>query len=252
MEQFIIWFLRILGIPIGVVCVLVALDLLKVWGVKGGKRSVRRRRSSYGQNPRRYGGRASRGSYRPAPDTWIWWDGQVRAPAVYLLVLGLLLVACSVIAWMPGLPSLPLIDRNVPAIGLLLIGLILLRGTIKISSPRVWKSITFIKRPLSGRAHPSPYWMVLGLGFCLLAIYGFLCGFQSLAICINSQYTTMVMLIFTLLEFVFAGIGAMGLEDIIQSWQEGNPVAPRSVTLLGVGVLVFAASLVVRQTFLTT
>jgi len=253
-----IWFFRIISFPLGLACIFVSLDMLYVWGFDSAP--PKRIRRPVPPPPRRGGayrpgsqmsGRRSRSSHwarkrgiRPYPDAWVWWEWEIRHPAFYLLLLGIALIVVGVLMWWPDFGNIPWVSDHIEGIALLTMGLTLLRGTLKISSPLIWKRVTIIKRPLSGNARPSPVWMGIGLILCIVGLYGMACDFASPMACIGGDLTVIGKFIFAIGEFVLGGIGAVGLEDMIQSWQEGNPPTPRSLLLFGIGLVCFIAALI--------
>lgn len=160
------------------------------------------------------------------------------------------LFAVGVLIWLPGFGNLAWFSDRIEGVAVLVLGLILLRGTFKITSPIVWKKITIIKRPLSGKARPSLAWMGLGLVCCVVGLYGLACDFASPANCIGGNLDAAWNLVFTIFEFILGGISAMGLEEAIQSWQEGKSPQPRSVLLFGIGLVLFIAALIGRTILL--
>lgn len=257
-----VWFFRLVSFPLGLACLFVSLDMLYVWGLDG--RTSRRRApkptagrrppgSVPGRIPQQGHSRPSRIPYRgreqgvrPHPDTWIWWEWRVRRPAFYLLFLSLALFTIGVLMCLPGFGRLGWVSERIEGLAVLVLGLILLRGTIKITSLNPWKKITIIKRPLSGKARPSWIWMGLGLALCVVGLYGLACDFASPANCIGGKLDAFMNLGLTVTEFILAGISAMGLEETVQSWQEHTSPEPRSVLLFGVGLVLFIAVLMAR------
>lgn len=244
-----IWFFRIIALPLGLACVFVALDMLHMWGLGRGQ-------SKSGTIPPGYHAPmgSSRAGYvggkpggRPGGRAWIWWQWEIRHPAWYLLALGLALVAVWVLLlWWPGYGPWPWAGERIGGIALLVLGLILLRGTVKITSPILWRKITLIKRPFDGKAHPSLPWMAVGLALCLAGVYGLFCRFLSPSACFGGA-TNVGSLILKVAEFLFCGIGAMGLESVIQALQDHDPIPPVSWAIFGVGVVGFVAVLIAQM-----
>ena len=246
-----IWFFRMVSFPLGLACIFVSLDMLYVWGLDG--RRPRRRRYPRPPRPPRQGGPVGYrtgarppGRYterpiapdtRPHPNAWVWWEWKVRRPAFYLLMLGLALVVVGVLTWLPGYGNIPWISDHLEGLAVLILGLILLRGTLKISSPLVWKKITLIKRPLSGKSRPSVPWMGLGLLLTMVGLYGIVCGFASPAACGGNNPSLMWSVVFTVGELVFGAVGVMGVEDIFQALQERSSLSPWSLRFFGIGAI---------------
>ena len=244
--QIFIWLFRLILIPFGLSCIFVSLDMLYIWGVEA-KKSHR----SYIPKPtdRRVGSYRSKflthrkKGFRPSPDTWIWWDGRMRRPAFYLLFLGVAMTFVSVLTMLPGYGNYPWISDRFPGVALVLFGLTLLRGTLKISSPILWKKITIIKRPLSGKARPSLFWMGTGLVIIIIGLYGLVCNFTLFDQCVGENSDAVWMIFFTIGEFIMGGMAAIGLEEMLQSWQEGEALEPRALVLFGLGLVLFVAIL---------
>lgn len=246
-----IWCLRLFSIPFGVICVFVSLDLLYIWGIEG---STRRKKDNKHrplgnmpghQNNLNFLSRNRRAT-RPHPDTWIWWEWPIRRPAFYLLLLGLALVFAGVLLWLPSYGNILWISERTVGIIVLLLGLILLRGTVKITSPLLWKKITIIKRPLSGNAYPSFAWMGVGFFVTLAGLYSMACNFTPISECTSGKMGAVFDLLFTFAEFFLGGIASVGLEDIVQSYQEGSKPETHSVSLLGTGLVLFITALILK------
>jgi len=245
-----IWFFRISALPLGLACVFVALDMLHVWGVGRGRSKTGTVQPGYhapsaGLRAGYVGGKPGG---RPGGRAWIWWQWEIRHPAWYLLALGWTLIGVWVLVVWPGYGPWPWISDRIGGIALLVLGLILLRGTVKITSPLLWEKITLIKRPFDGKAHPSVAWMGVGLLLCLAGIYGLACRFMAPAVCFAGT-TNIWGLILKVAEFLFCGIGAMGLESVVQALQDRERIPPLSWAIFGAGVLGFIAVLIVQSSF---
>lgn len=245
-----IWFLRLFTIPFGAVCMFVSLDMLYIWGIEGPAKRKQDQHRPLGNMPGSQNNlsflRKRQNATRPHPNTWVWWEWQIRRPAFYLLLLGFTLIFSGVLLWLPSYGSILWVSERIVGITVLLLGLILLRGTVKITSPLLWRKITIIKRPLSGRAHPSLIWMGIGFVVTLTGLYGMACNFTSISNCMNDKMGVVFDLLFTTIEFVVGGMAAVGLEDVVQSFQEGSNPEPRSVALLGMGLVLFITALVLK------
>lgn len=241
-----VWFLRIVLFPLGIACFFVALDMLHVWGIdtRPRERLLKPSVKAY-RRPLTAPYALRSGSPRPHPNAWVWWEWRIRRPAFYLLLLGMAMVAIGILLWLPGFGNLPRISERLPGIGLFVLGLTLLRGTLKISSPLIWKRVTLIKRPLSGRARPSLAWMGLGFVFSVAGLYGVFCDFAPLRDCLSIQWTGTVA---SIGELIFGGLAATGFEDLIQAIQESDSPKPRAFILLGIGLAGFIGFTALRST----
>ncbi len=248
-----IWFFRIALIPFGLACVFVSLDTLYVWGLSGRRPRrggvVRHTPTSRLPAPlpphptppiaRPYApGRslAHEPGVRPRPDAWFWWEWKIRRPAFYLLLLGLALIFTGVLFCLPGYGNIPLVSERLEGIAVLLVGLTLLRGTLKIEWP-IWGKITLIKRPWGGRARPSLPWMAVGLALCLVGLYGLVCRYADPGTCLGGNRMLGWTLAFALLELISAAVGVMAVEDIAQALQERSHLSPWALWLLGFGLI---------------
>jgi hypothetical protein len=256
-----IWFLRFFSILLGLACMFVSIDMLYIWGLEG---PVHRAQSG----PRQVSGHMNHLSaphqhnlmrdpvggrkpgMRPSHNTWIWLEWQLRRPAFYLFLLGISLTIAGIFLWLPAYGNILWLSEHIEGINVLIIGLIFLRGTVKISSPLLWKKITIIKRPLSGRARPSLFWMAVGFGITLTGLYGITCDFTSPGACIGGHVSATFDLAFTFLEFILGGIAAVGLEDMLESYKENKSPELRSIQvfwgglILFLGILLFKAMLI--------
>ena len=259
------WFFRIISLLLGIPCIFVSLDLLYVWGVEDHPR--RSRGYSLPPRPSRPGSTVSRppGAHppikvfkplvgqrgiRPSPDTWVWWEWPIRRPAFFLLLLGLALVAVGVLLWLPGYGNIPWVSDRIEGIAVAILGFTLLRGTFKISSPVIWKKVTLIKRPLSGKARPSLLWMGIGLVLVLVGLYGMACDFVDPAICLSGKSKAVWDLILNVAVFLSGVAATVGLEDIFQAMQGRERLQPKAVQLAGIGGVVLVAVLIGRVVFL--
>lgn len=248
----IVWVFRILAIPFGVVCMLVALDVLHIWGFEGRRRSGSRRGAplppaarpgvSLPGSPRsgRYSGprpRPEQTGARPHPDAWIWWQGRIRHPAFLLLLLGAALIGIGVLLYLPGYGYIPWLSEHIVPFAVLLFGLVLLRGTLKISSPLLWRRITIIKWPWGGRARPSFFWMACGLALCVVSLYGIVRELSVSAAALGGGLGRELGPVLAMLAILAGCVLNIGLEGILQAWLEKEPVPLPSFLTLGIGFL---------------
>jgi len=75
------------------------------------------------------------------------------------------------------------------------------------------------------------------------------CNFISPVSCIGEHVSAALDLVFTFFEFFTGGIAAVGLEDIIESYKENTTPEPRSMQILGVGLVLFVGILIVKAAF---
>jgi hypothetical protein len=241
-----IWFFRLVALPFGLACAFVALDMLHMWGLGSSRpRRTFPRGSRTSTATTRVGYVGGKLGGRPHDRAWVWWKWEIRHPAWYLLALGIALIGVWVLVVWPGYGPWPWVSDRVAGIALLVLGLILLRGTLKITSPLLWQKITIIKRPFDGKAHPSVPWMAVGLVLCLASVYGLACKFTSPAVCFSGA-TNIWGVVLKVAEFLFCGIGAIGLEGVIQALQDREPIPALSWLVFGVGVVGFIAVLIVQ------
>lgn len=248
----IVWAFRILAIPFGAVCMLVALDVLHVWGFEGRRRRGSRRGAPLPPAARpgaslagslrsgRYSGplpRPGQTGARPYPDAWIWWQGRIRHPAFLLLLLGAVLIGIGVLLCLPGYGHIPWLSEHIVPVAVLVFGLVLLRGTLKISSPLLWRRITIIKWPWGGRARPSFFWMACGLVLCVVSLYGVVRDLSVSAASLGGGLARELGPVLEIVAILAGCVFSIGLEGILQARQEKEPVPLPSFLTLGIGFL---------------
>jgi hypothetical protein len=252
----VVWIFRFLAIPFGVTCLLVALDVLHVWGVE-------RRGHKYAPTPPPPAPHftpghhpahpsylhASQSGVRPHPNAWVWWHSHVLRPAFLLVLLALALMFLGVLLWLPRYGSVPFVSERAPYLTLLVFGLILLRGTFKISSPVIWRKMTFIKWPWGGRARPSVPWILVGLVLCVFSLYQIMHSLTTALPFIDPGAGEQIKTILEIAAVLTGGLACIGVEGIVQSFQENQPAAPQSFLNLGVGLLGLLVSIVGGKLF---
>lgn len=236
------WLLGIIAIIFGLACSCVALGMLFVWGVEG--------RRYKGTKPPKSSPLPPIGNpwMHSRANAWVRWEWKIQHPAFYLLLLGVALSASGILLFLPNHGNLPWISQHIEGVALFVFGLILLRGTLKISSPLLLQKITLIKRPFDGKARPSLPWMILGLILAGVGLYGMACGFAPTGSCINSDLAKAKGIALQSAEYLLGAIMAMGLEGIVQAKQERTEIQPISLFLLGVGLLGLIAALIGKAT----
>ncbi len=136
-----------------------------------------------------------------------------------------------------GYVYVPWLSEHIVPLLALVFGVILLRGTLKITSPLLWRRVTIIKWPWGGRARPSFFWMACGLVLCVVSLYGIVRELSASAAALGGGLGQELGPVLEMVAILAGCVFGVGVEGILQALQEKEPVPLPSFLTLGIGLL---------------